>query len=378
MRQLSMDIRIQHGAAGRSHPRTRGWIVIFLGCTLGAVLIASVMYVLMDVLEHVKPKPHLLFLWWLTRLYLFAALAPVVAVLLKRFPLHPASLARISLHFAASLVFAVVHLGLHLASASLILGQATLPGGSSSVFQQAIHNYPLGVVAYWIIVAIVSAANYYEQYGREQLRTSVLQAQLAEARLHALQMQLQPHFVFNALHSLSDLVTNDPKAAVRLIARLGDFLRLTLQNSNMQCVPLKQELAFLKAYLEIERVRFGDRLTITLEIDPESLDAEVPNLILQPLVENAIRHGVASHIGPGLVQVITKRQSERLQLAICDSGPGLAAGVRLGIGLKNTQERLQQAYGSNYSLSVRNHERGVLVDCEFPYRRFHNEERTAT
>ena len=188
-------------------------------------------------------------------------------------------------------------------------------------------------------------------------------------------MQLQPHFVFNALHSLSDLVTDEPKTAVRLIARLGDFLRLTLQNSTPQGVPLKRELDFLDAYLEIERVRFGDRLKVVFEIDPQSLDAEVPSLILQPLVENAIRHGVASHIGPGLVQLATKRQGETLLIEIHDNGPGMPSNAREGLGLRNTHERLRQTYGLNYSLEIRNHgESGVVVRCELPYRQFDYEE----
>jgi LytS/YehU family sensor histidine kinase len=188
-------------------------------------------------------------------------------------------------------------------------------------------------------------------------------------------MQLQPHFVFNALHSLSDLVTAEPKTAVRLIARLGDFLRLTLQNSTAQWVPLKRELDFLDAYLEIERVRFGDRLKVVFEVDPRSLDAEVPGLILQPLVENAIRHGVASHIGPGLVQLVTKRHGETLLIEIRDNGPGMPTNAREGLGLRNTHERLRQTYGLDYSLEVRNQgESGVVVSCELPYRQFNYEE----
>jgi len=192
-------------------------------------------------------------------------------------------------------------------------------------------------------------------------------------------MQLQPHFVFNDLHSLSDLVTDEPKTAVRLIARLGDFLRLTLQNSTAQGVPLKRELDFLDAYLEIERVRFGDRLKVVFEIDLQSLDAEVPSLILQPLVENTIRHGVASHIGPGLVQLMTKRCGETLLIEIRDNGPGIPTNAREGLGLRNTHERLRQTYGLGYSLEARNQgESGVVVSCEWPYRQFNNEETPST
>jgi two-component system, LytTR family, sensor kinase len=365
----------QPAAVNRTDKRVRRWVGIALGCTVAAVLFASVNYVLMDVLENIRPKPHLLFVWWATKFYLWAALSPAVVGLLRRFPLQPIAASRAFLHFIASLIFSLIHLGLHLSLALALLGRTTLSGGPSSLVVQFVHSYPLGVLAYWVIIVIVNTTNHYERIAAEQLRSSKLQAQLAEARLRALQMQLQPHFVFNALHSLSDLVTDEPKTAVRLIARLGDFLRLTLQNSTTQGVPLKRELDFLDAYLEIERVRFGDRLKVVFEIDPQSLDAEVPSLILQPLVENAIRHGVASHIGPGLVQLATKRRGETLLIEIRDNGPGMPSNAREGIGLRNTHERLRETYGLNYSLEVRNRgESGVVVSCEFPYRQFDYEE----
>jgi two-component system LytT family sensor kinase len=355
--------------------RARRWVLTLLSCTVAALLFSSVMYVMMNVLAGVKPEPVRLFAWWLIRFYLWAALAPVVIYFLNRVPLHPVSAGRLTLHIVGSLVFALVHLAFHLFLAFLFMRSATLPGGSSSVAGQALHNYPLGILAYWAIVAIVNTSNHYERLRQEQLQSSLLKAHLAEARLRALQMQLQPHFVFNALHSLSDLVMEEPKTAVRLIARLGEFLRLTLQNATTQTVSLRQELNFLKAYLEIERIRFADRLNVALEIDPESLDAEVPNLILQPLVENAVRHGVAAQIRAGAIVIRTKRVKERLQVQICDDGPGLPEASQEGIGLGNTRQRLRETYGSDCSLTVRNHDiRGVLVSCEIPYSKYEGEE----
>lgn len=359
--------------------KLRRWIVIYLGCTVAALLFASTMYVLMDVLKNAPPKPHLLFVWWATRFYLWAALSPAVVRVLRRSPLYPLSVSSGSLHFAASLVFSLVQLVLHLSVAFILIGSPALPGGSSSLLQQAVHNYPLGVLAYWIIIAIEGTTNYYERYGREQLRSSQLQAQLAEAHLRTLQMQLQPHFMFNALNSLSDLVISEPKAALRLIARLGDFLRLTLQNSNTQWVSLRREADFLDAYLEIERVRFADRLQVVFEIDPESLDAEVPNLILQPLVENAVRHGVASHIGPALIRLSAKRRGETLRIEVRDNGPGMPDNIREGLGISNTRERLQQTYGSRYSFTVDNQGGGgVVAICELPYRRSNDKGKPTT
>ena len=372
---LSIGSEDETGGLRKSGERVRRWLVIALSCTIAAVLFASVMYVMLDMMEHVRPNPLLLFLWWAARFYLWAALAPAVAYALKRLPVQPIAAARVFLHVLASLMFSLVHMVLHLSLAVVFMGRPTLSGNSSSLSVQVIHSFPLGVLAYWVILAMMMATSHYERSRLEQVRTSKLQAQLAEARLRALQMQLQPHFVFNALHSLSDLVTDEPKTAVRLIARLGDFLRLTLQNSTSQWVPLKRELDFLEAYLEIERVRFGDRLKVVFQIDPQSLDAEVPSLILQPLVENAIRHGIASHIGPGLVQLASRRRGETLLLEIRDNGPGMPSNPPEGLGLRNTHERLRQSYGSSYSLEVRNQgERGVVVSCELPYRPFHYEE----
>ncbi len=372
---LSIGSEDETGGLRKSGERVRRWLVIALSCTIAAVLFASVMYVMLDMMEHVRPNPLLLFLWWAARFYLWAALAPAVAYALKRLPVQPIAAARVFLHVLASLMFSLVHMVLHLSLAVVFMGRPTLSGNSSSLSVQVIHSFPLGVLAYWVILAMMMATSHYERSRLEQVRTSKLQAQLAEARLRALQMQLQPHFVFNALHSLSDLVTDEPKTAVRLIARLGDFLRLTLQNSTSQWVPLKRELDFLEAYLEIERVRFGDRLKVVFQIDPQSLDAEVPSLILQPLVENAIRHGIASHIGPGLVQLASRRRGETLLLEIRDNGPGMPSNPPEGLGLRNTHERLRQSYGSSYSLEVRNQgERGVVVSCELPYRQFNNAE----
>src|SRR5262249_28489116 len=146
------------------------------------------------------------------------------------------------------------------------------------------------------------------------------QLQVTEAQLQALKMQLHPHFLFNTLNSISALLDEDVDAADQMLARLGDFLRLTLENSGAQRVTLQEELEFLRCYLEIERVRFEDRLTINMHIDPEALDARVPNLILQPIVENAIRHGIVSRIAPGQIDISAKRLRDTLQLQVRDNG----------------------------------------------------------
>src|SRR5207248_259251 len=194
------------------------------------------------------------------------------------------------------------------------------------------------LLVYCIIVLISHAAVYYQRYREGELRAS-------QAQLQALKMQLHPHFLFNTLHSISALVHRDPEAADKMIARLGDFLRLTLDASATQEVPLRRELEFLNCYLDIERVRFSDRLTTSIEVDPRVLDCRVPNLILQPLVENAIRHGVSQRTAPGHVRVSAERLGDALRLEVSDNGSGLSqqpparpAGSG-GVGLSNTRAR---------------------------------------
>src|SRR6516225_3316734 len=156
-----------------------------------------------------------------------------------------------------------------------------------------IYVFHQNLVIYWIIVTATQGYLYYTRYRESELRSAQLSAQLAQAQLQALRMQLHPHFLFNTLNAISTLVYKDPEIADRMIARLSDLLRLTLENIGVQEVPLAQELEFLERYLEIERTRFADRLTVRMDIAPEALDGCTPYLILQPLVENALRHGIA-------------------------------------------------------------------------------------
>jgi LytS/YehU family sensor histidine kinase len=187
-----------------------------------------------------------------------------------------------------------------------------------------------------------------------------LQAQLSEAQLQAIKMQLHPHFLFNTLNSMSSLMQRsesehaDIQTATRMVNRLADFLRLTLRNAGTANVDLRQELEFLRCYLEIESIRFQDRLTFQMDIDPSTLNLRVPNLILQPIVENAIRHGIAPRSTPGKLEISTSKINGNLRIRIRDNGAGLSNDFRNGAGLTNTRTRLQQSFGDSFRFSLEN------------------------
>ena len=201
----------------------------------------------------------------------------------------------------------------------------------------------------------------------EESRASRLQVQLAQAQLEALKMQLHPHFLFNTLNAISALQLDDPPAAQKMLVRLSEFLRLTLENSGAQMVSVEREVEFLTRYLEIERSRFPQKLSVHISVDPEARSVLVPNLILQPLVENAIRHGIAAQVAPGRVEVHAARVNGSLSLRVFDSGPGIVGAVHRGRGLTITQSRLDRLYGSASRLSIENVAGGGLeVRLEIP------------
>ncbi len=307
--------------------------------------------------------------WQMAAVYLFAAATPLVLWLARRFPFDRFNWRRnIVIHVFAGLAI----------SAAWSVGHVLLDTLFAGVFERltstrfirsVVFSLDKELLVYWLLVLASHASNYYQRYREGELRAS-------QAQLQALKMQLQPHFLFNALHSISALVHKDPDAADKMIARLGDFLRLTLDTAATQEVQLRQELNFLNCYLEIERIRFHDRLTTHLHVDPQTLGCRVPNLILQPIVENAIRHGIAVRSGPGHVEVRAERRGEVLRLQVRDNGPGLPEGPAAarpqsegGVGLSNTRARLAQLYGAAYRFELQDApEGGTVVTLEIPFR----------
>jgi|GEM_PF-464545 two-component sensor histidine kinase len=229
------------------------------------------------------------------------------------------------------------------------------------------------VPIYWVIVCLAHALAYHRRSEERQRRAAELEASLAQARLQALQAQLQPHFLFNTLNAVATLVHKDPRAADEMITNLSELLRLALDGSAQQEVTLRRELELLDRYLDIQQVRFGDRLKVERELDAAALDARVPTLILQPLVENAIKHGIEPRADRGVIGIAARREGSVLQVVVRDSGGGLASSKqprdREGIGLANTRARLEGLYGNASRMTLRNGaDGGFSVEMEMPFR----------
>jgi two-component system LytT family sensor kinase len=246
-------------------------------------------------------------------------------------------------------------------------------------YEKLLTRFPLDFIIYSAILGFGYAFDYYEKYREREGAAARLEAQLAQAQLETLKMQLHPHFLFNTLNAISSLVRDQKnKAAVNMIAGLSQLLRHALETSGKQEVPLREELEFLELYLDIQQMRFPDRLKIEMNVEPETLDAAVPNLILQPIVENAIRHGIAPRVYGGQLSLSARNDEGFLRIKVSDDGPGLSREWLMkesgrGIGLANTRARLEQLYGAQHRFEIRNREGG---GCEaaisFPFRLIEN------
>ncbi len=244
-------------------------------------------------------------------------LTPLVLSLTERFRLDAHRLQRnIVIHFFLGLTIAFVQQAVYVFITDFVDNGFVFTRSFSGYVPSIIGFFEYGVLMYWAVVFIFHAAEYYKRYQAEQKQSSDLRSQLAEAQLHSLKMQLQPHFLFNTLNAISVLVKKEPALAQKMIVRLSDLLRLSLERGSENEVPLKEELEHLDTYLAIEKVRFGERLTVTTQIDPETLDMFVPTFILQPLAENSIRHGIARRAGDGWISISSRLQNGSLTISI--------------------------------------------------------------
>jgi two-component system, LytTR family, sensor kinase len=285
------------------------------------------------------------------------ALAPAVAALCRWFPLKDLRRPRVAAaHFAGLVFFPVAQIVLNYAVFNLILAE---PLAVTTIRRELWLSLGLfshfNVLTYVGLLGALWALALFRGARERELAASRLDAQLAAARLTALKMQLQPHFLFNTLNTILPLLYTRPEAATRTLVDLGELVRIGLRTGPGPFVPLETELSFLSRYLDIERTRFEDRLTVTWTIDAATREASVPSLLLQPLVENAIKYGVAARPGPVHVEILARRTGSRLALAVRDDGPGLPRGGTeppRGVGLANTRARLRQLYGERHLFSI--------------------------
>jgi two-component system, LytTR family, sensor kinase len=333
----------------------------------------------LDRVLHEPKVPHELlhlialnFVYW----YIPALLAPVIMAGATREQLdgRPWPVV-VSLHIGGALTYSVVHtaamMGLRAALMSLSGVPKDFPGWWDFTLIQYLRQLDWLLMTYLFLVGLAHALAYRRESETRALNAAQLETRLVEAQLQALQRQLHPHFLFNTLNTISGLIHTDAAAADTMIDRLGDLLRMTLHTSITQEVPLKDELDVLQKYLEIEQTRFGNRLRVSMHVRAETLDALVPNLLLQPLVENAIRHGIAPNARHGWIEIHADRTDSDLTLQIRDSGDGLPPerlmALNRGVGLENTRARLEHLYPSKFQFTFSNLDRGFCVTVRIPF-----------
>jgi len=307
---------------------------------------------------------------------IYATFTPILVQIGLRYPIQPsrwrlrsllyvggAALFTASHALVRMLVYPVMDPRLH----------QPFPVGWSLFVRLFLYNLPDDCFAVYLpLLAIAHALWYYHEFRDRELRNSQLETRLAQAQLKALRSQLQPHFLFNTLHSISTLMLTNARAADSMLARLSDLLRMSLENNTVQETTLHREMQFVNGYLEIEKMRFGDRLQVQCDVHPDTLDARVPHLLLQPLVENAIRHGASRRAAGGEVRIVSFLRDGNLHIEVADNGPGFSPNpewnARHGLGLNATRERLRVFYGDRQRLDIHSAPgRGTAVSIQIPF-----------
>jgi two-component system LytT family sensor kinase len=320
---------------------------------------------------------------------IFACLTPIVFFLARRYPIQRNNWwARVGFYILGAFVFTIAHVGLR--GLFYPVWDPRTNGFVSAVWNSATHTIDIQWVllkrlfyynmvddiasTYTVIVLVANAVWYYKKFREREMRATQLETQLMKARLQVLTSQMQPHFLFNTMHSISALMHSDARSADRMMTLLSDLLRMSLENGGTQITSLRKELEFLSGYLAIEKIRFAERLTLSIDVDPNTLDAEVPHLLLQPLVENAVRHGISKRSAGGEIRIVSSRVDGMLHLQIMDDGPGfrdLGTGEdpKTGLGLRSTRERMQTLYGSRQTMEVQQRPGGgVEISLRLPFR----------
>lgn len=304
------------------------------------------------------------FLATLILFQVWSVLTPLLLWLGVRFPLERNRLLRnLGIHLLLSGPVALAHIVLLQIVTTVLLTWSHSYQSPVPLQALLVGLGATDIMVYWGIVAVSQAVNYFRKYQEREFR-------LAQAQLQALRMQLHPHFLFNTLNAIAELVYSDPKAADRCILSVSELLRFSLESHRTQEVTLKEELDFLEKYLEIQQTLMRDRLRVRLNVEPETLDASVPNMLLQPLVENAIKHGISPRAEGGNIEVYARRLDGKLYVEITDDGLGMNEQPDgSGVGLVNTRERLKHLYGHAHDFNLSSFPgRGVTIRISLPFR----------
>lgn len=344
---------------------SRVWLLIAVACTVPAALDALQTYAQARLAGDAARWQDLVFQG--TEWLFLGALTPITYVLGRRFPITREQWPRaLAVHVVGAAILCVGW-----ASLGVLLGNLLGRFPADNYISWLLTSIPWSVFMYFTVLGCVHAFAYFIEARERDAQASRLAAQLAEARLSALRMQLHPHFLFNTLNAIAVLVREQQTAmATRMLELLGDMLRQVLAAERQNEVPLRTEVAFLEQYLAIEQIRFADRLKVTWRIDDTARAALVPIFVLQPLVENAVRHGVMPRAEGGRITIAARAIGDRLELTVEDDGVGIRDGQAEGVGLSNTRERLRTLYGDQASLSIRTPASGgTLVVVTLPVRR---------
>jgi signal transduction histidine kinase len=362
-----------HSAVGRPGPsRSRaGRRAAQVGALVLAWTVPAGLHTTMDVIMQHRLgrtiEPLLVFATTTAPWYIWLLATPLVLRMVRRRPLlRPLQASAVAWHVALWIGITIVYTGARIAARRAI----GAPASAGGLLEQIVGWLPFLLLAYAAVAAVALAALFAGRAREQALERALLAEQLARAQLDALRMQLHPHFLFNALNTISMLVReHDADTAVRLIAELGALLRELLRRSPAAEMPLRHELDLLGRYLAIEQVRFGERLRVEHRIEPDALDAAVPPLVLQPLVENALRHGIARSTRVGVLSIEASRRDRVLVLTVRDNGPGIApdATEGCGVGLPNTRERLRRLYGDDAYVRLAHDADGTIATIVLPY-----------
>lgn len=365
---------MQQNISGKIHfiykPSIKQWITIFLVWTLIAILFASQTYLELAYAENPSGQDRALapnlqnlgfLLPTLLRWYVWCLLTPVIFKLANAFPLERPFLWQ---HLLRSIAFGLLITIVALFGMSLIqrwFGENTASIGINITF-------PPQFFTFWTILGVGHLLRYQHQSREQAVQTAQLEAKLAQAQLQVLRSQLNPHFLFNTLHAISAMMYRDAEAADHMVARLSELLRLSIEEIDGQFSTLQDELHFLRLYLALEQIRFQDRLSLSIMASPNVLQAKVPTMLLQPLVENAVRYGIAPLATSGEINISATKEGDNLLLGIDDSGPGLPIKFTEGVGLTSIRNRLRQLYPNNHHFNLQNRPRGGLsVQISFPF-----------